>query len=107
MRIVDGGETAFTSRLSDGADRYGQAVLEFAKRWAESIEPQLKHGRSLSDVADAAADEADTEGITETMFANAVEELTRYWAYGQDLKKWYDTQYLPAQQVDFIADSDT
>jgi hypothetical protein len=70
-------------------------VVDYAERWAELMEKEIAKGRSVFEVAEAASQQADTDGISGFMYGAAVSSLTHFWAYGADLAKWHNRQYMP------------
>lgn len=66
---------------------YGEAILRYASRWAALME---NSGLEVSEVADSASHEADTEGITGFMYSAAVSVLSSCWVHGEQLRKWHN-----------------
>lgn len=87
-------QAAWDQFVSKNTDPYGKAIVAFAERWANLMEPQIKAGKTLAQVADKASVRADTEGITGFMYGCAVSTLAKTWEYGEDLRRWHnlDTQ---------------
>ena len=74
---------------------YGQAVIEYAERWANLVEDRTAGNEILLEsVVKQASHDADTEGITGFMYGAAVSVLATSWAWGERLRKWHnlDTQ---------------
>ncbi len=92
------------------------AVNRFAERWANLMEQRMAQrwvdascgilpwilrklraiwvGRSsVSDVAWAASDDADTEGISGNIFSFAVLALVENWVHGRELLEWQNSRF--------------
>ncbi len=76
---------------------YGQAIMEFAERWALLMQAKIDTTKDIqfqvAALADKASHEADTEGITGFMYGAAVQELSACWKYGEELRKWHNKEY--------------
>ena len=68
--------------------------MRYAEAWADLMEEKMKDGSIVADVAKQASHDADTQGITGFMYGAAVSILSGVWEYGEDLRKWHnsDTQ---------------
>jgi len=75
-------------------DPYGNALMEYAERWADLMEKGIAEGKKLEDIAKVTSHEADTEGITGFMYGAAVSTLYHVWEHGDALRRWHnlDTQ---------------
>jgi len=70
---------------------YGQAVIEYAERWANLVEERTVGDQALLEsVVKQASHDADTEGITGFMYGVAVSVLATSWAWGERLRKWHN-----------------
>ena len=71
---------------------YGQAIIEYAERWANLVEERAVGDETLleSVVKQASRDADDTEGITAFMYGAAVSVLANSWAWGERLRKWHN-----------------
>lgn len=78
----------FVARNSQ--DGYSAAIVAFARKWAEIMEPQLAAGAKFADIARKAKNEADTDGITGAMYGAAVATLAHFWEYGDALRQWHN-----------------
>jgi hypothetical protein len=74
-------------------DDCGLAVFRYAETWARLMEGEIAKGKSLRDVAQAASQEADIEGISGYMYGAAVSVLANCWAHGEDLRRWHNKSY--------------
>ena len=74
-------------------DPYSYECVRYAAAWAHTIEARLD-GKTVAEVAKQAASDADGNGITGFMYGAAVAMLAGFWAYGDDLRRWHnsDTQ---------------
>lgn len=68
-------------------DPYSFECVRYAAAWAGLMELRMKSGCSLSDIAKQASYEADTTGITGSMFSIAVSMLARHWVHGENLRE--------------------
>ena len=64
-------------------------VLQYATRWANIMEERLNVGGYLKDIAKTTSQEADYEGITGSMYDEAVAILCECWDYGEELREWH------------------
>ena len=83
-------EKFWNEGLVNNQDPYGLAVYQYAERWANLMEERIAAGASLSDVADTASHDADTEGITGFMYGCAVGILAKVWKHGEELRQWHN-----------------
>lgn len=82
---------------TNSVDEYSNAVVTYAKRWAELMEELIDGGQPLEDIAQETSHIADTEGITGFMYGAAVSVLARTWVYGEKLRIWHNGKYdVPA-----------
>lgn len=78
---------------ADNHDPYGEAIINYAARWANLMEARMAAGDALEPIAKETSHEADTEGITGAMFGMAVLVLAECWAHGERLRKWHNARY--------------
>jgi hypothetical protein len=92
MLVID--QAAFDAHKMANPDPYGRGIIRFAEAWAELMEKRMGEGLNVEDVAKQASYDADTEGITGFMYGAAVAVLTKYWTFGEQLRRWHniDTQ---------------
>jgi hypothetical protein len=70
---------------------YGQAVIEYAERWANLVEERTAGDETLLEsVVKQASHDADIDGITGFMYGAAVTVLADSWAWGERLRKWHN-----------------
>ena len=74
-------------------DGYGGAIVDYAQRWARLMQARMAGGQELEDIAQATADEADTDGITGFMYGAAVSTLSKCWKHGDRLNRWHNRKY--------------
>lgn len=76
-------------------DGYGNAIIQYADRWARLMELCLaKDPRvRIEDCAEQASHLADNEGITGFMYGAAVSMLSRVWVHGEELRRWHNKEY--------------
>lgn len=70
-------------------DGYGGAVMSYAARWARLMEGQIAAGSTVAECAKECSSLADVEGITGFMYGCAVAMLSKAWAHGEDLRRWF------------------
>lgn len=69
---------------------YGEAILGYAEKWADTMEARLANGETVEQCAKTTSQEADTDGITGFMYGCAVNTLARTWAHGEELRRWHN-----------------
>ena len=74
-------------------DGYSYGVVKYSMYWAKLMQKLMNEGNKLEDIAEKASHDSDIEGITGFMYGCAVNTLSRYWKYGEDLRKWHNNQY--------------
>lgn len=74
-------------------DGYSMGVVEYARRWAKYMQSKINNGNQLIDIADTTSHEADIGGITGFMYGCAVNSLSQFWKYGEELRKWHNKEY--------------
>jgi hypothetical protein len=92
IQVID--QKVWDGWCANNQDPYGSGVVRFAERWAVLMQQKLTEGNSVSEIADDASREADTEGITGFMYGCAVQMLAGCWVHGEELRRWHnlDTQ---------------
>ena len=82
--------------IAANQEDYGKAVLDYARRWAETMEAILdvigkeEFDESFGDIAKRTSYWANTDGITGFMYGAAVSILARTWLYGEQLRQWHN-----------------
>ena len=74
-------------------DFYSYGVIKYMHRWADLMEKEIDGGKKLSDIAEKTSHDADIEGITGFMYGVAVNALSRFWEYGEELSTWHNSKY--------------
>ena len=74
-------------------DGYGKMIFEYADRWARLMQHYVHEGEQISECAEKASHEADTDGITGFMYGAAVHILAQTWVHGEQLRQWHNAQY--------------
>ena len=85
--------------LSNNTDPYGRACFVFANELAKNLEDiMVDLGRPFNELttneikqAEKKADEV-VGGITGYMYGVAISCLSEVWEYGEDLRKWHNSQ---------------
>lgn len=77
----------------NSTDGYSYGIVKYAQRWAELMESEIEGGKAVREIADRTSHEADTDGITGFMYGCAVQALSHFWEYGEDLRKWHNKEY--------------
>ena len=72
---------------------YSNAIITYSERWAELMEIRISTGETLEEIAEETRHKAGVEGITGSMYHCAVQELARFWEYGEELKTWHNRVY--------------
>ena len=90
----DGMATEYQEYVAKNTDGYGACTVRYGARWANLMETLMNAGATLADIAKKAGHEANREGITGFMYGCAVQELSRFWIHGEELRRWHnlDTQ---------------
>lgn len=78
--------------VESNKDPYGNAVVEYAERWANMMEEAMSKGETLEQCAERTSNDADTEGITGFMYGAAVQVLVTSWEHGEQLRRWHNLQ---------------
>ena len=71
-------------------DSYSKEVVRYSKSWAELMEIKIDSGSNIEDIAKDTSHEADIKGISGFMYGCAVETLSIYWEYGEELRRWHN-----------------
>lgn len=94
MKIKVGMESEFYGFCEKNShDGYSLGVVRYMNRWADAMERLVEEGKSIFEIADKTSSEADIDGITGFMYGCAVSALSKYWEYGEDLRKWHNKEY--------------
>lgn len=70
-------------------DAYSYECVRYAAAWASIMEARLE-GSTVAAVAKAASRDADTGGITGFMYGCVVAMLAKFWARGDELRRWHN-----------------
>lgn len=93
MKIKSEKEKEFQEYIKPTGSTFAQvmqaASVEYAQRWADLMEQKIAAGQKVTDIAEETSNEADTEGITGLMYGYAVNLLSYFWEYGEDLRLWH------------------
>lgn len=95
MTILPGKEDEYASYVAmNSKDSYSLGVVTYADRWARIMEARLASDQTIAECAKEASHLADSEGITGFMYGCAVSSLAKFWAHGEELRRWHnlDTQ---------------
>ena len=97
MKILEGHEKEYKDWYDENSDRMGGVCL-YAERWAEMLENKIESStedtmKVIVDNADRLSHEADVEGITGYIYGCAVSILSKYWKYGNYLRRWHNKKY--------------
>ena len=94
MKIKSNMEKEFEKCIEvNSHDCYSKGVIDYMIRWADMMEKCISNGENINDIAKKTSHEADTDGITGFMYGCAAHLLSRFWEYGEDLRKWHNKQY--------------
>lgn len=82
-----------TFKENNISDPYMAVILAYAERWGGMMEQSIGDGFTLEEAAAHTKYEADTDGISGHMYGCAVNILSNYWKYGEDLRQWHNGEY--------------
>lgn len=94
MKVKAGQEKDYEKFVEvNSHDFYSYGVITYMNRWVELMEKEIEQGKKVEEIADYTSRAADTDGITGFMFGCAVNALSKFWEYGEDLEKWRKKEY--------------
>lgn len=94
MKIREGMEQEYaTFRDNNTQDGYSEGIINYAERWCDMMEREIKEGTSVAEAAALTEHTADTDGITGFMYGCAVQTLCQFWEYGEELRHWHNSKY--------------
>ena len=70
-----------------GAGAYGTAAIDYAERWAKTMEARMAAGVSLAECWEQASDDADVYGLSGWQRSWATGLLIRTWSHGDELRQ--------------------
>lgn len=88
--VTDAAEWAKCVELNS-RDPYSYECVRYAAAWANLMETRGADAR-VSDIAEECSRLADTSGITGFMYGAAVSMLARFWARGDELRRWHNKE---------------
>lgn len=89
MNFKAGKEPDWLEGKKNNTDGYGNAIFQYAERWANMMDAHIASGKVLTgDDIKAMSNLADTEGITGFMYGAAVSILSSVWIHGEQLRRW-------------------
>ena len=66
---------------------YSNEVFEFAEKWADMMEIEIRKGKEIKNVYQKLLDKAKINGITGMMYFMGLKMLVECWKYGKELKQ--------------------
>ena len=72
---------------------YVNGIFRYAMLWGKVMQKYISEGKKIEDIADKSSHECDLEGITGYMYGCAVNLLSQYWNYGEELRIWHNKKY--------------
>lgn len=95
MKIIKGKEKEYKDLYNEKLNSYEHGCFIYAERLADMLEDLIKSSadepmKVVFDNAKRISNEADIEGITGFMYVYAVGILSKYWEYGEELRKWHN-----------------
>ena len=93
MKVLQNKEKEFEKCIEINSDTYSKFVIDYMIRWADMMEECISNGENINDIAEKTSHEADTDGITGFMYGCAVNLLSQFWEYGNQLRNWHNRQY--------------
>lgn len=94
LEIIPGKEDEYAKYVeTNSKDGYSRGVIDYGEAWAKLMQIEITKGRSVKDVADEAQKGLGYLGITGFMYGCAVNALSHFWKYGEDLRKWHNKEY--------------
>jgi len=89
MQFKSGKEAKWLEGRKNNTDGYGNAIFEYAERWANMMDAHIANGKILSgDDIKEMSHQANTEGITGFMYGAAVSILSDVWIHGEQFRRW-------------------
>lgn len=88
MELAD--KAAWQQAVNANTDPHSRYIITFAERWARLMQAEVNTGRKLEDIASSALYEADTEGLTASMYGSALRTLVTSWEHGEQLRQWHN-----------------
>lgn len=72
---------------------YSISYVRYTRRWAKCMQKLISEGKTVAEIAKKTSDYCDAvEGVTGFMHGCAVNALSHYWKYGDELLKWHNAQ---------------
>lgn len=88
IEVLDSEAWSEYRRKNDG--KYGNAVIDFAVRWARLMQMELAAGKNLEEIAFETSHTANLEDITGFMYGQGVSVLCQYWVHEENLRRWHN-----------------
>lgn len=80
-------------RAQNNMDFYGAGIIRYLETWASMMEKEIADGVPVAQAAQSTQYKADKQGITGYMYGCAVNILSGFWEYGEELQQWHNQQY--------------
>lgn len=94
FNIIEGKEDEYAAYVEKNSnDGYSRDVVDYAEVWAKIMQRKLIGGASIADIANESQKELGYLGITGFQYGCAVGSLARFWAHGEELRKWHNKEY--------------
>ena len=93
MKVKKFKEAEYAQFIETNLDGFGSCIIRYAERWAGMMEQGIESGMKVDEAAELFKDEADTEIITGFMYGCAVNIVSRFWVYGEELRVWHNAKY--------------
>lgn len=92
IEIHPGREKEYQEFKEKNSDSYGGAVVRYAEIFARTLQIEMKKGIPLEEVASDLSEKCGNEGITGFMYNFAIQSLSYFWKYGEQLRKWHNLE---------------
>lgn len=84
--------------IKNSSDGYSRAVIDYAETWARIMQVEIAAGKTnIKDIADECQKGLGYLGITGFQYGCAVGALSRFWVFGEELRRWHNNEYGVAE----------
>ncbi len=81
-------EKAWNNIINHNLDSYGKRIYQYAQKWAELMENEIKNGKKVKEIANKTRKLINIGKMTFYMRRRAIDILIICWKHGQDLWEW-------------------
>ena len=79
---------------TNAVNKFRKYTIKYVLVWAKYMQHIMsKHNKNVAEIANETSYVCDIDGVTIDMYAYAILLLSKYWKYGEELRRWHNSKY--------------